>query len=82
MTKPGATAEHDIKEHIEVLGSDGEHVGTVDHMEGSNQIKLTRGDSSDRKHHFIPVDWVDRVDQHVHLNKSCKDAQAQWKTAA
>ena len=32
----------DIKEHMEVLGSDGQHVGTVDHLEGSNQIKLTR----------------------------------------
>jgi len=20
-------------------------------------------------HHFIPTDWVDHVDQHVHLNK-------------
>jgi hypothetical protein len=24
----------DIKEHMEVLGSDGAHVGTVDHLEG------------------------------------------------
>jgi hypothetical protein len=25
---------------------------------------------------------VDHVDQHVHLNKSTKDVQAQWKNAA
>ena len=73
----------DIKEHMEVLGSDGQHVGTVDHMEGSNQIKLTRKDpKAGGTHHLIPTDWVDHVDQHVHLNKPSKDVQAQWKTAA
>ncbi len=73
----------DIKEHMEVLDSDGQHVGTVDHLEGSNQIKLAKTDPrASRKHHFIPTDWVDHVDQHVHLNKSRKDVQAQWKNAA
>jgi hypothetical protein len=75
--------QDDIKEHMEVLGSDGQHVGTVDHMEGSNQIKLAKTDpKAGGKHHFIPVDWVAKIDQHVHLNKSTKDAQAQWKSAA
>ena len=75
--------QDDIKEHMEVLGSDGQHVGTVDHMEGSNQIKLAKTDpKAGGKHHFIPVDWVAKVDQHVHLTKSTKDAQAQWKSAA
>src|SRR5437899_1716667 len=31
-----------IKEHMEVLGSDGAHVGTVDHLEGADEIKLTK----------------------------------------
>ena len=73
--------QSDIKEHMEVLGSDGQHVGTVDHTDGSN-IKLTKGDSNDGKHHLIPSDWVDSVDQHVHLKKSSQDAKAQWKVAA
>ena len=30
-----------IKEHMDVVGSDGQHVGTVDKLEGQ-QIKLTR----------------------------------------
>ena len=73
----------DIKEHMEVLGSDGQHVGTVDHMEGSNQIKLAKKDpKAGGQHHLIPTDWVDHVDQHVHLNKPSKDVRAQWKTAA
>ena len=67
-----------IKEHMEVLGSDGAHIGTVDHMEGSDQLKLAKTDSKDGKHHFIPLDWVDHVDAHVHLKKSSKDVKAQW----
>jgi len=74
--------QDDIKEHMEVLDSEGMHLGTVDHLEGSNQIKLTRTDSADGKHHVIPVAWVDHVDQHVHLNKTRKEASEQWKTAA
>jgi hypothetical protein len=71
-----------IAEHMEVLGSDGQHVGTVDHLQGADKIKLTRTDSKDGKHHFISVDLVDHVDQHVHLNKPAKDVQAAWQKAA
>ena len=33
-----------IQEHMEVIGADGTHVGTVDHMDG-HRIKLTRRDN-------------------------------------
>jgi hypothetical protein len=33
-----------IKEHMEVIGADGVHVGTVDKVEG-DRIKLTKKDS-------------------------------------
>jgi hypothetical protein len=72
----------DIKEHMEVLGSDGQHVGTVDHLDGSSQIKLTKGDAKDGKHHLIPTDWVDHVDKHVHLKKSSQEAKSEWQAAA
>ena len=46
----------DIKEHMEVIGADGVHVGTVDKMEG-NRIKLTKKDSGEGSHkghhHYI-----------------------------
>jgi hypothetical protein len=72
-----------IKEHMEVLGSDGQHVGTVDFLDGKDKIKLTKsGPKSGGQHHIIPVGWVDHVDAHVHLNKSSKDAMAQWQAAA
>lgn len=72
-----------IKEHMEVLGADGQHVGTVDALKGADKIVLTKNDpKSGGQHHLIPVGWVDHVDAHVHLNKSAKDAMAQWQTAA
>ena len=37
-------APHTIKERMEIVGSDGVHVGTVDHMEGADEVKLTRND--------------------------------------
>ena len=71
-----------IREHMEVLGSDGKHVGTVDHLEGESQIKLAKKDpSSGGKHHFIPASWIDHVDSHVHLNKPGADAKKQWQAA-
>jgi hypothetical protein len=45
-----------IKEHMEVIGADGVHVGTVDKVEG-NRIKLTKKDSGEGHHkghhHYI-----------------------------
>ena len=46
----------DIKEHMEVIGADGVHVGTVDHVQG-DRIKLTKKDSGqgshEGHHHYI-----------------------------
>ena len=71
-----------IKEHAEVVGSDGAHVGTVDHVEGDNRIKLTRRDpNAGGEHHYIPLDWVDSVEgDRVRLNKTGEEAEAQWQT--
>jgi hypothetical protein len=72
-----------IKEHMEVLGSDGQHVGIVDHLDGTDKIKLAKSDpKSGGKHHLIPLAWVEKVDAHVHLNKPTKDAITQWQAAA
>lgn len=46
----------EIKEHMEVIGADGVHVGTVDRVEGG-RIKLTKKDSGEGSHkghhHYI-----------------------------
>jgi hypothetical protein len=71
-----------IREHMEVLGSDGKHIGTVDHLEGESQIKLAKKDvSAGGKHHLIPLDWVDHVDENVHLKKTGQEAIVGWRTA-
>lgn len=45
-----------VKEHMEVIGADGVHLGTVDRVEG-NRIKLIKADSGQGQHeghhHFI-----------------------------
>ncbi|SFK02412.1 hypothetical protein SAMN03159338_3025 [Sphingomonas sp. NFR04] len=60
-----------IKEHMEVIGADGVHVGTVDHVDGG-RIKLTKKDSAaqvegaegshEGHHHYIPGGLVAEVE--------------------
>ncbi|MCF6114028.1 MULTISPECIES: DUF2171 domain-containing protein [Mesorhizobium] len=54
-----------IREHMEVIGADGVHVGTVDKVEGQ-RIKLTKRDSGEGAHrghhHFIPLSLVAEVE--------------------
>lgn len=67
---------HDqIREHMEIIGADGVHVGTVDKVEG-NRIKLTKRDSGgaglggghEDHHHFIPMGLVASVGDVVRLS--------------
>jgi hypothetical protein len=52
-----------IIEHMEVIGADGAHVGTVDKVEG-DRIKLTRGNSGSHQdhHHYISGGLVAAVE--------------------
>lgn len=64
-----------IKEHMEIIGADGVHLGTVDRVEG-RRIKLTRADSgshageqgaapaqgSGGHHHYISVGLIAAVE--------------------
>lgn len=70
-------ATSEIREHMEVIGADGEHVGTVDHMD-NGRIKLTKSDSSDGEHHYLDMGLVDHVDEHVHLNVSAEEAMDEF----
>ena len=54
----------DIREHMEVIGADGVHLGTVDRIEG-DRIKLIRAASGvghEEHHHFIPRGLVAEVE--------------------
>ena len=50
-----------IKEHAEVIGADGVHVGTVDHLQG-DRIKLTKKDSTDERHHYISIGLIAEIE--------------------
>ena len=58
-------SQSEIKEHMEIIGADGVHVGTVDRVEG-NRIKLTKADSSEGSHkghhHYIDLGLVAEVE--------------------
>lgn len=53
-----------VQKHAEVIGADGVHVGTVDHV-GGGRIKLTKKDSADDHHHYIDGGLVAGVENGV-----------------
>jgi hypothetical protein len=70
----------DIREHMNVYASCGKFVGTVDRVQG-DRIKLTQKDSPDGQHHLIPMSWVAKVHDHIHLSKDHKEVESQWQPA-
>ncbi len=57
-----------ITEHMDVIGADGVHVGTVDRVEGG-RIKLVKDDAGEGHHeghhHFIPGNLVADIEDGV-----------------
>ena len=73
------TALRRVTEHMEVVGSDGEHVGTVDKVRG-DRIVLTKSDpDAGGHHHSIPSRWIQSVDDKVTIRKTADEAHAHWK---
>ena len=70
-----------VRERMDVIASCGKKIGVVDHIEGDS-LKLTKNDSPDGQHHYIPSTWVDHVDSHVHLSKNSMEAEKGWKADA
>ena len=69
-----------IREHMEVVGSDGKHVGRVDHVKG-DQIELAKLDMETKlKHRLVPMSWVDFIDEKVHLSLTQGEAERNWMT--
>ena len=68
-----------ITENLEVLGSDGVHVGIVDHMESNGEVRLAK-DETGGQYYYIPLGWVVHVGMKVHLNRPGADARARWST--
>lgn len=63
-----------VRAHQQVMGSDGTPIGTVDHVDGE-RMKLTRADSLNDQHHYLPMNIVASVeDETVHLNVNGAEA--------
>ncbi|WP_448954639.1 DUF2171 domain-containing protein [Labrys neptuniae] len=62
---------------MEVITADGVKIGTVDDL-GDDQIRLAKSTSPDGVHHFVPLNWVDHVDEQVHLKRKAPEVQAVW----
>lgn len=68
---------NDITKHADVIASCGTKVGTVDHLDGSNKIKLTRNEEG--SHHLIPLSWVSEIkDNQVLLNVDSEEVKNKW----
>ena len=68
----------EIKPHTPVVCSNDGQFAEVDHMEGTNCIKLKRDDQGE--HHYIPLSWVKFVDDKVHVDRSGEQAMQEWST--
>lgn len=68
-----------VAEHMDVVGSDNAHVGTVDKVRG-DRIILTKNDQdAGGRHHSIPSRWIQSIDDKVTLRKTADEAKAHWR---
>jgi hypothetical protein len=69
-----------IREHMEVVGSDGEHVGTVDRTAGDRLI-LTKSDpESGGSHHSLMCTAIERVEgEQIILDMTAEQAKQRWR---
>ena len=70
-----------IREHMEIIGADGGHVGTVDKLDG-DRLKLTKSDrGSGGEHHYIPVSLIEEIDADaVRLSFKAEMAPQFWES--
>jgi len=48
-------------------------------MEGSDTIKLKKDKQG--QHHYIPLSWVTKVDDKVHVDRPGDQAMKEWSTS-
>lgn len=64
-----------IQKHMNVVSVKNEPLGMVDHVLGST-LKLARDVVG--QHHYVPLTWIDRVDEVVHLKRTAADIERMW----
>lgn len=69
------------KEDMEVVGSDGAHVGVIDHVQGAS-LKLKKNDpSASGQHHMLPTSLIGGVGTKVTLTVTAAEAMRRWTAA-
>jgi hypothetical protein len=69
-----------VREHMDVVGNDDEHVGTVDKVAGDRLILTKSDDASGGSHHSISCSDVGRVEgDRVILDCSADQARKRWR---
>lgn len=69
-----------IREHMEVVGSDDEHVGTVDRVAGDRLILAKSDPDSGGAHHSLSCTEIGRIDgDRVILELPAEQAKSRWR---
>jgi len=72
---------NEIKPGMPVVCSQDGQFAVVDHMEGSDTIKLNKDDKG--QHHYIPVSWVtSTANGKVKVDRPGEEAMQEWTTEA
>jgi len=67
-----------IQPKTSVVCSEGGEFAKVDHVDGK-QLKLAKDDKG--QHHYIPLAWVQTVDDKVHVDRPGDEAMKAWTTS-
>ena len=68
-----------IEPNMEVLGSDGKHVGVVDRVVGQTLNLARRDEAAGGEHHFLNLDLVESVENgKVRLRRTAAQAFDEW----
>lgn len=71
----------EIKPDMPVVCSEDGQFATVDHMEGSNSIKLKKDDLG--QHHYIPITWVtSTMEGKVKVDRPGDKAMQEWSSVS
>ena len=69
-----------IEQNMEVVGRDGAHVGIVERIEGTDEIKLAKDDpDAGGQERYIPLAWLVHTEIKVHLKLTGDEAKARWR---
>lgn len=70
----------EVREDMEVVGSDDARVGTVDRVQGERILLNRKDEKAGGIHHSIPCSWIDHVGDKVKLNITADEALRRWRT--